>query len=184
MMRSVIGTPRSARISIASSSSQSTGRPVNFWTSDLRKFMELKVRQDLILSALLGRLWRRFAQGPAQIALHPVEDAIDETSRIGPAKRFRELDRFIDRNDRRDVFAIKHFINRQSKHVPVDRRDAVEIVVRTIFSDPVINLGQVCDHPVDERLRELPHPRGGGEELPKFVHLFRGIAAMQVAPEM
>ena len=35
----VSGTPRSARMSVSSSSSQSTGRPVNFWTRDLKKPM-------------------------------------------------------------------------------------------------------------------------------------------------
>ena len=38
-MRRLIGTPRSLRMSISSSSSQSTGFPVNFSASDLKNFM-------------------------------------------------------------------------------------------------------------------------------------------------
>ena len=37
MISNVSGTPRSARMSVSSSSSQSTGRPVNFWTRFLKK---------------------------------------------------------------------------------------------------------------------------------------------------
>src|SRR5262249_38272416 len=39
MMRIVIGTPRSARMSVSSSSSQSIGLPANCFASDSRNFM-------------------------------------------------------------------------------------------------------------------------------------------------
>ena len=44
--------------------------------------------------------------------------------------------------------------------------------------------GQMRDHAFDQRLRELAHARRGRTKLPEFVHRFRRVAAVQVAPEM
>src|SRR3954453_14379499 len=103
MIRIAIGTPRSARMSDSSTSSQSTGLPTNFSTSVRRNFIA-KAAAPLFLRS------RRCPQGTREIVFHAIEDAVDESSRIAAAECLRQLDCFVDGNDRRDVVAIKHFV--------------------------------------------------------------------------
>src|SRR2546421_4551160 len=202
-------------MSNSSSSSQSTGLPVNFWTSDLRKFIGLSclasfraksrnpgLRRSTILGVLRLRcaslrmttdhalcrfvafLRRSFAQRAGEIILHSIENPIHEASRVRPAKSFRQLDRFVDGNHRRDVVAKKHFENREPENVPIHRGDATEIVIFAILPDAIIDLGQMRHHAVDEWLGELAHSRFGRTKIPEVFHAFRRAITMEITPEM
>ena len=70
---------------------------------------------------------RRLAQRTSQITLHAIEDTVDETSRVGPAEQLRQLDCFVNRNDRRNVVAIQHLKNCEPQDIAIDRRNALEI---------------------------------------------------------
>lgn len=77
----------------------------------------------------LHRLPRRLPQWSGQIFADTIEDAIDETAGFGAAKGFGQLDGFVDGNDRWDVVAVEHFINREAQNVAIDGGDAVEIEI-------------------------------------------------------
>ena len=65
---------------------------------------------------IVGRFsWRGLAKRPRQIVFDPVENPIDEAAGIGSAESFGQFDRFVDRDDGRNVVAVKHFIDRQRK---------------------------------------------------------------------
>lgn len=50
----------------------------------------------LILSIVFRFRWRRFTQGPREIILHAVENAIYEPAGIRAPKSLRQFDRFVD----------------------------------------------------------------------------------------
>jgi hypothetical protein len=79
---------------------------------------------------------------------------------------------------------MKHFINGEAKNVAVHGGNAAEVVILAVFADAVVDLWEVRDHPVDERLGKFAHARSGGTKLPEFVHPLRRAIAMQIPPEM
>lgn len=55
----------------------------------------------------LQRLDHCLAQRAREIVLYPIENAVHKTSGIRSAKRFCQFDRFVNRDHRRDVFAVE-----------------------------------------------------------------------------
>src|ERR1700689_5369251 len=93
-MRVVIGTPMSDRMSASSSSSQSTGRPVNFCMMDLKNPMAMR-RAALACGG--------GARRAIQILFDAVQNAVHETAGFFGAEFFRDFDRLIDDDDGSDV---------------------------------------------------------------------------------
>src|SRR5690349_18477658 len=87
-----------------------------------------------------------FARGTVEIFADAVENAVHEFAGFGAAKSFGELDRFIDRNHRWDVVAIKHFVDGEAKHITINRRDTVQVVILAILLNPLVDFTQVVDH--------------------------------------
>ena len=121
-----------------------------------------------------------FAQRPGEIILHPIQNAINESSGIRTAESFGQLNRFVDRNDRRYVVTVKHFVNCEPEDIPIHCGDPMKLVVVAVLADAIVDLGQMRDHAVDERLGEGSHPRRGRAEFPKLVHAFGRAVAMQM----
>src|SRR5438132_5067864 len=127
MIRVVMATPRSARMSASSSSSQSIGLFANVCASASKKFIEEIVSRDSrfvnrksnhdltnhakISHALGPGFVRRLAKRTFQVVFHSVEDTVYKTTGLAPAESFCELYRFIDGDHRRDVVAVEHFIS-------------------------------------------------------------------------
>ena len=196
MMRVVIDTPRSARMSPSSSSSQSMGLAVNCWASDWRNFISVlgvlnrrsfperralschversetslitisrpeesnnqrffaTLRMTMLLCASMnhGSLFTASRAGRSK-SLHAIENAVYETPRLRAAVCFCQLDRFINRNDWRNVIAIKHLIEIASRrHCDRPLRYG-EIHNSRNNGKSVHRFREMRHHSFDERLR-------------------------------
>src|SRR5262249_36951926 len=123
-------------------------------------------------------------RGTIEIFPNAVENSVYERTRLSAAKSFGELYRFVNRNHRRNVVAIEHFVDRESQNIAIDGRNAVEIVVLAIFFDALVDFRQVFDHSFDQWLGEFAHARLDRTEFPKVVDAFGSFPALKVAPEM
>src|SRR5713101_2274443 len=201
MIRVVIGTPRSARMSASSSSSQSIGLFANVCASVSKKFMRWFVgrrssppsnwkgsqdgRPTTNLFRRVGRWFlHRFAQRTLQIVFHTIENPVNETSRIRATKSLGQLDRFVDRNDRRNVVAIKHFVNREPRNIAIDGGDAMELIILAVAPNALVHFRQVRDHSFDQRLGKFAHTRRARAKFPKVGDVLRSFAMLQIAPKM
>ena len=126
----------------------------------------------------------RFARGTIEIFSDAIQNAVHESTGFGAAKSLCELDRFVDRNDRRNVVAIKHFVDGEPQDIAIDRGNAVEIVILAITFDLLVNFRKVRNHPFDEWLGEFAHVRFDRTKFPKVTHVFGGFAVLEVAPEV
>ena len=126
----------------------------------------------------------RFAGGTIEIFSDAIQNAVHESTGFGAAKSLCELDRFIDRNDRRNVVAIKHFVDGEPQHVAIDGGNAVEIIILAITFDLLVNFRKVRNHSFDERLGEFAHVRFNRTKFPKIVYVFRSFAVLEIAPEV
>ena len=126
----------------------------------------------------------RLARRSGEIFSHPIENPVYKTTRFRAAKSFCQLDPFVDRDDRRDVVAIKHLVDREPEDIAIHRGDAPEFVILTVTPDAFVDLREMRDHSFDERLRKLAHARLGRAKFPEIIDLLRAFAALEIAPEM
>src|SRR5258707_1367629 len=123
MIRSVIGTPISERIKASSSSSQSTGLPLNRSTRFLKNSNAMR----------LTRLVQRCSEWTIEVEFHSIEYTVYELSGFLRSKFFGNIYRLVDGNDRRYVVGVKHLINRHPEDVAIYRRNPFQLVVRNIL---------------------------------------------------
>ena len=135
-------------------------------------------------NALLLRLANGVTQRAIQIVFDSVQNAVDETAGFAAAESLGEFDGLVDGDDRRDVVAIKHFVDGEPQHIAIDRGDAVEFVILAIAPDALVDLWQMRDHSFDERLGEFAHGRFHGAKFEEIVDAFRLISTLEVAPKM
>src|SRR5262249_57862369 len=80
---------------------------------------------------------------PRNLSLEdPVEDAVDESARLGGGVPLGQLERLVEGDPRRYLGAVEHLVSPQPQDVAVDGRHAIE--------PPV--LGDLGDHGIDPRL--------------------------------
>jgi len=60
----------------------------------------------------------------------------------------------------------------------------MKVIVLAVFADAIVDLREMRDHAIDERLGERPDARRGRAEFPKLVHAFGRAVTMQIPPEM
>src|SRR5688572_13936950 len=108
------------------------------------------------LSATRDSLLRSFrlARVAAELALQPIEYPVDEALRVRVRKLFREIDRFIDGNDGRNVLSINHLEHRKPQDREIDLRNAIKLPVVRERLDLGINRLAVLDHAVNQFLAE------------------------------
>src|SRR6266487_3193432 len=85
---------------------------------------------------------------------------------------------------RRDVVAIKHFVNCEPQDIAIDRRDTMEFVILAVPPNAFVDFREMRDHSFDERLRKVAHARGGRAEFPEIPDFLRPFAVLKITPEM
>src|SRR5439155_7609178 len=87
-------------------------------------------------------------------------------------------------DDRRNVVAIKHFVDRQPQDVAIERRDTLEFVILAVTPDAFVNFLEMHHHPFYKWLRKLADTSCCRAKFPEIADLLRPITVLKVAPEM
>src|SRR5882762_1373827 len=79
-----------------------------------------------------------------------VENSIDEFTAVLGREFFRNIDCFVDADDRRNVIPMKHFEDGQPQNIAIDRGNAMKIPILCVLLDQLIGFGPVLQCPFDE----------------------------------
>ena len=79
---------------------------------------------------------------------------------------------------------MQHFENGEPQHVAIDWRNPADLVVLDVATDALVDLRQMRQHSVDQRLRKSADAWLGRTEIPEVLHLFGRAVAVHVTPKM
>src|SRR5579862_1188715 len=109
-----------------------------------------------------------------------VQDAVHERTRVLRRELLRDVDRFFDRDQRRDVVPVQELEGRQAQDVAVDRRHALELPVLRDLLDLAVDRRLLLADAEDQLAGEVGHLGGARAGGQRRRHLVQDLVPAQV----